>query len=46
MKESYPDLSVKDIQDWVDPASYRRGKSYFHQGAIIEASPARDDPKG
>jgi uncharacterized Zn finger protein len=37
MKESYPDLSVKDIQAWVDPASYRRGESYFHQGAINEA---------
>ena len=37
MKESYPDLSVKDIQDWVGPAYYRKGESYFHQGAINEA---------
>ena len=36
MKESYPDLSVKDIQDWVGQASYRKGESYFHQGAIME----------
>lgn len=36
MKESYPDLSIEDIQAWVDPASYRRGESYFRQGAIIE----------
>jgi uncharacterized Zn finger protein len=36
MKESYPDLSVKDIQDWVGQASYRKGESYFHQDAIME----------
>lgn len=37
MKESYPNLSVKDIQDWVGQASYRKGEFYFHQGAINEA---------
>src|SRR4030066_1573476 len=36
MNESYPDLSVEDIQAWVGQASYRKGDSYFHQGAIIE----------
>jgi len=36
MKESYPDLTMEDIQAWVGQASYRKGDSYFHQGAIIE----------
>jgi len=36
MKENHQNLSVKDIQDWVDPATFRKGESYFHQGAITE----------
>ena len=36
MKENCLNLSVKDIQDWVGLASFRKGESYFHQGAITE----------
>jgi uncharacterized Zn finger protein len=36
MEENYPDLTVKDIQDWVGPASFSKGESYFYRGAIIE----------
>jgi len=36
MKESHPNLSISDIQAWVGVASYRKGQSYFQQGAIIE----------
>ncbi|MFZ2098515.1 MAG: SWIM zinc finger family protein [Anaerolineales bacterium] len=36
MKENYPDLSMQDIQVWVGAASFRKGESYFDQGAIIE----------
>ena len=36
MKENLPDLSMEDIQAWVGLASYRKGDTYFHKGAIIE----------
>ena len=36
MKESYPDLTMEDIQAWVGLVSYRKGDTYFHHGAIIE----------
>jgi len=36
MKENYPDISMQDIQAWIGPASLRKGKSYFDQGAIME----------
>jgi len=36
MKENYPDISMQDIQVWVGPASFLKGKPYFDQGAIIE----------
>lgn len=36
MKENHQNLSVKDIRDWVGPASFQKGESYFHQGAITE----------
>jgi uncharacterized Zn finger protein len=36
MKENYPDLTVRDIQDWVGPASFSKGENYFYQEAIIE----------
>jgi tetratricopeptide (TPR) repeat protein len=37
MKENYPDISMQDIQVWVGPASFLKGKSYFDQGAIMES---------
>lgn len=36
MEENYPDLTVKDIQNWVGPASFSKGENYFYQEAIIE----------
>jgi hypothetical protein len=36
MKDSYPNLSTTDIQDWVGSASFSKGQSYFLQNAIIE----------
>lgn len=36
MNESSSNLSIKDIRDWVGPVSFRKGESYFDQGAIIE----------
>ncbi len=36
IKVDYPDLSMQDIQAWVGPASFHKGKSYFDQGAIID----------
>lgn len=36
MEENYPDLTVKDIQDWVGPSSFSKGEDYFYQEAIIQ----------
>jgi tetratricopeptide (TPR) repeat protein len=36
MEENYPDLTVREIQDWVGPASFSRGENYFYKEAIIE----------
>jgi len=36
MKENYPNLTIKDIQAWFDPASFTKGKAYFQQEAIME----------
>jgi uncharacterized Zn finger protein len=36
LTENYPKLSIKDIQAWVDPASFRKGEAYFRQYAIME----------
>jgi len=36
MTDRYPSLHVSDIQSWVGPASFKKGQSYFRQGAILE----------
>jgi uncharacterized Zn finger protein len=36
MEENYPDLTVREIQDWVGSASFSKGENYFYQEAIIE----------
>jgi uncharacterized Zn finger protein len=36
LKENYPNLTIKDIQDWVATTSFRKGESYFQQDAIME----------
>jgi len=31
-----PKISLNKIQEWVDPKSFQRGQSYFHQDAIMD----------
>lgn len=36
MKEDFANLTVRDVQAWTGAASFSKGQSYFHQGAILE----------
>ena len=36
MKSSELKLSLTDIKNWVDSASFSRGQTYYHQGMIID----------
>jgi uncharacterized Zn finger protein len=35
MENGNPKISISDIKNWVDPASFSRGQNYYHQEMII-----------